>query len=615
MFNIKKELKKLPDLPGVYIMYNSNNEIIYVGKSKSLKNRVRSYFVKNHINKKVEALVSQIYRFEYIIVNNETESLVLEANLIKKNKPKYNINLKDDKQYPYIKITNEKYPKILKVRELKNDKSNYFGPFPNVSDLDDLIEICIIIYKIRDCKLNFNTGKTLDRPCISYFLGRCDAPCVKNIDEKTYSIIVSDVLKFLSGNFTEVKNILEYKMKSHSKNQEYEMAMKYRDYMFKIEGYFEKQIFNIKKFKEYHLISYAFENSILVVVIFIVNDGLIVDRKKFVVKDEIYDNFEDGFSSIIRQFYTEKSNIVKDIYIDYENSNFIQQIYNFINVISDKEILIKYPKKGIKYEQMKILKKNAIEILNKNLSDKNLINSKYYDAILFLTKILNIDKIFRIESYDISNISGTLNVGSMVVYKNGFKSSKDYRKFKINTVEGQDDYSSHYEVLTRRFNRYLKSKIENEKNGFEELPDLIFIDGGKGHVNIAQKVILENNLDIPVLGLVKDNKHKTRAIVYNNEYINLDVNSNIYRFLYEIQEETHRFAISYHKNLRNKEISKSILDEISGVGEIRKRNLLIHFGNISNLKKASIDEINRVDSVDRKTAEKIYAFFNLNKEK
>lgn len=614
MFDIKKELQKLPNLPGVYIMYNSENEIIYVGKSKSLKNRVRSYFVKNHTNKKVEALVSQIYRFEYIIVNNETESLVLEANLIKKNRPKYNINLKDDKQYPYIKISNEKFPKIMKVRELKNDKSNYFGPFPNVSDLDDLIELCIMIFKIRDCKLNFNSGKTLDRPCISYFLGRCDAPCIKNIDEDIYNKMVSNVIKFLSGSYIEIKTLLEEKMKEFSKKQEYEMAIKYRDYWYKIDGYFEKQIFNIKKFKEYHLVSYAYEKSILVVVIFVVNDGLVVDRRKFVVKDEIYESFEEGFSSIIRQFYAEKSNIVKEIYIDYNNESFLNEISNFISAINGKDVLVKYSQKGIKHDQMHILKKNAMEILNKNLSDKNLINHKYYDAILFLSNLLNNDNISRIESYDISNISGSLSVGSMVVFKNGFKSIKDYRKFRINTVEGPDDYSSHYEVLTRRFNRYLKSKIDNEDNGFNELPDIIFIDGGKGHVNIAKRVILENNLNIPVLGLVKNDKHKTKGIVYKDSIIDLDVNSNIYKFLYEIQEETHRFAITYHKNLRSKELSKSILDEIDGVGDIRKKNLLMHFGSISNIKKASIEEINRVDSIDKKTAEKIYTFFNSSKE-
>lgn len=610
-FNIENELKKLPDSPGVYIMYNKDDEIIYVGKSVSLKNRVRSYFNSIHKYKKVQAMVDNIYRFEYIIVNNETESLVLEANLIKKNKPKYNINLKDDKQYPYIKITNEKFPKILKVRDLVDDKAQYFGPFPTVSDLEKLIELSILTYKIRDCKMNFDKGNFLKRPCISYHLKRCDAPCIKNISEVEYNDKVKKTLKFLSGDTTEIKKYLKAFMLQSSENREYELAAKYRDLLTEIDGLFSKQIFNIKKFKEYHLISYYYAENILVVAIFIVNDGLVIDRKHFIVENTLDLEFDELFSNIIRQFYIGFNTNVREVYIDYDNDKILDDISKFlVSTSSSNSILVKYPKKGIKFEQMNILNKNANEILSKYMIDSKSINFKYLDAIKYLKNLLSIEVLNRIECYDISNISGDFNVGSMVVYKNGYKSNKDYRKFKIKSVKGQDDYSSHKEMLTRRLNRLIDEQIENKNTSFSEVPNLIIIDGGRGHLNVAKSVIFEKNLNIPVIGLVKDNKHRTRGIVFEDDYLELDINSNIYRFLYDIQEEVHRFAINYHRSLQNKKLQNSILDEISGVGEIKKINLLTHFGNISSIKKASIDELLMVNKMDRKTAENIFKFFN-----
>lgn len=610
-FDINYELKKLPDLPGVYIMYDKDDKIIYVGKSVSLKNRVRSYFTTNHKYKKVQAMVEHIHRFEYIIVNNETESLVLEANLIKKNRPKYNINLKDDKQYPYIKITNEKFPKILKVRDVKEDKAQYFGPFPTISDLEKLMELSILIYNIRDCKLNFDKGKFLQRPCMSYYLGRCSAPCTQNIDRENYNNDVKRAIKFLSGDTTEIKEILLNRMKKASVKEEYELAMKYRDFLSEIDYLFTKQIFNIKKFKEYHLISYAYAENILVVAIFIVNDGLVVDRKHFIVENILDLEVEELFSNVIRQFYISHHNKVKEVYIDYSDEKFLNEISLFLaNIFSEKSISVKNPKKGVKFDQMKILQKNANEILTKHIFDNKNINVKYLQAINYLKNILDIDNLDRIECYDISNISGDFNVGSMVVYKNGFKSSKDYRKFKIKTVVGQDDYSSHREMLTRRFNRFLDEKINSAGSSFSEKPDLILMDGGKGHVNVAKEVLLEKNLDIPVIGLVKNDKHRTKGIIFEDNYIELDINTNIYRFLFDIQEEVHRFAINYHRSLQNKKLQNSVLDEIKGVGEIKKIKLLSHFGSISSIKKASVEELLMVDKMDKKTAKNIFEFFN-----
>lgn len=610
-FDINYELKKLPDSPGVYIMYDKEDKIIYVGKSVSLKNRVRSYFNTNHKHKKVQAMVERIHRFEYIIVNNETESLVLEANLIKKNRPKYNINLKDDKQYPYIKITNEKFPKILKVRDVKNDKAQYFGPFPTISDLEKLVELSILIYNVRDCKLNFDKGRFLQRPCMSYYLERCSAPCTQNIDKENYNKDIKKLIKFLSGDTTEVKEILFNRMKQASAKQEYELAMKYRDFLNELDDLFTKQIFNIKKFKEYHLISYAYAENILTVAIFVVNDGLVVDRKHFIVENILDLDFEELFSNVIRQFYINHHSNVKEVYIDYAEERFLDEISSFLsNVFSKNSVLVKNPKKGVKFDQMKILKKNASEILTKHIFDNKSINVKYLQAINYLKNILDIEILNRIECYDISNISGDFNVGSMVVYKNGFKSSKDYRKFKIKTVVGQDDYSSHREMLTRRFNRLLGEKINSTGSSFSETPDLILMDGGKGHVNVAKEVLLEKNLNIPVIGLVKNDKHRTKGIIFEDNYIELDINTNIYRFLFDIQEEVHRFAINYHRSLQNKKLQNSILDEIKGVGEIKKIKLLSHFGSISAIKKASLDELAMVDKMDKKTAKNIFDFFN-----
>lgn len=610
-FNIKEELQKLPQSPGVYIMYNKENEIIYVGKSVCLKNRVRSYFNKSHNRyKKVSAMVENIYRFEYIIVNNETESLVLEANLIKKNRPKYNINLKDDKQYPYIKITNEKFPKILKVRDIKEDKAQYFGPFPTVLDLEKLIDISIFVYKIRDCKFNFDKGKFLKRPCISFYIGRCSAPCIKNINKEDYDKDVKNVIKFLQGDSFEVKKIFKDKMLDASLEKNYELAIKYRDYLYEVDGLFSKQIFNIKKFKEYHLISFTYDENTLVVVIFFVNDGLIVDRKHFIVENKLDLDFDELFSNILRQFYIDFHSKIKEVYIDYDNEKFLSDIKNFLNNIFNVDsVIVKKPKKGIKHEQMIILKKNANEILTKHLISNKSINFKYLEAIKILKDLLSIKVLNRIECYDISNISGDFNVGSMVVYKNGYKSNKDYRKFKIKTVDGQDDYLSHKEMLSRRLDRLILERKENINSSFSEIPDLIIMDGGKGHLHIAKNVLSEKNLTIPVIGLVKDDKHRTRAIVFEDNVIELRVNSNVYRFLFDIQEEVHRFAINYHRSLQNKKLKVSILDEINGVGDVKKINLLKYFGSVKNIKKASIEELLMVPKMDKRTAKNIFEFF------
>lgn len=610
-FNINEELKKLPDLPGVYIMYNKNNEIIYVGKSISLKNRVRSYFNSSHNNyKKVQAMVENIYKFEYIIVNNETESLVLEANLIKKNKPKYNINLKDDKQYPYIKITNEKFPKILKVRDVVDDKAQYFGPFPTVSDLDKLIELSILIYKIRDCKLNFDNEKFLKRPCMSYYIGRCSAPCVKEINQIEYEKKVKEVLKFLQGDTTDIKKLLKNSMFEASINKKYELAAKYRDYLNEVDSLFSKQIFNIKKFKQYHLISYAYQENTLVVAMFIINDGLVIDRKHFIVENTLGLDIEEIFFNVIRQFYINSNFKIKEVYIDYENKKSLDDIAKFLeNIFSINSVCVRSPKRGIKYEQMKILNKNAKEILEKHLINNKSINFKYFKAIDYLKKILSIEVLDRIECYDISNISGDFNVGSMVVYKNGHKSTKDYRKFKIQSVKGQDDYSSHKEMLTRRLDRLVMEKLDDKNSSFSQKPDLIIIDGGKGHLKVAKNVLLEKNINIPVIGLVKDNKHKTKAIVLDNECIELDINSNIYKFLFDIQEEVHRFAINYHRSLQNKKLQISILDKIKGVGDVKKANLLKYFGSIKNIKKATVQELLMTPKMDKATANNIFNFF------
>ncbi len=605
MFDIKEELKKVPHKPGVYIMHDKDDEIIYVGKAVDLRRRVGQYFDSSQKLAKVAAMVSHVEYFEYIIVANECEALVLESNLIKKNSPKYNIVLRDDKQYPYIKITNEKFPRVLKTRRLLKDKAKYFGPFPNAYAVNDIIDLIHEAYKIRTCNLNFDKGQKLKRPCLNYYINRCDGMCVYDVDEEEYMRELSEVENFLNGKHDQLTQKLTNKMMEASKNLNFELAAKMRDSIENIKIILEKQNITNTKGLDMDMISMAREAETVCVQVFFMRNGKIIERQHFIIDDKYDESNEHIVGEFFKQFYIDISYIPKQILtdIEIEDKDLIEQM---LEQKKGSKVEIRIPKRGNKTDLLEMVKVNAKEGLDKYISRHLKRERNRENAILDLQDITGV-KIDRIECYDISNTSGVDSVGSMIVFKKGEKSPKDYRKFKIKTVEGADDYASHREVLTRRFNRLINP--EKKDNSFDEKPSIILMDGGKGQVNIANEVLRQFNLNIPVLGLVKDDKHRTRGIIYENNEIKLKVNTPLYRLLFSIQEETHRFAINYHRKLHEKNFKKSELDEIKLIGEKRKKALMKHFKTLDRIKKATVEELSEVEGMNEKAAENIVNYF------
>lgn len=614
MFNIKNELSKLPEKPGVYLMYDKDDTIIYVGKAINLKNRVRQYF-DNSKNKppKVVAMVSHIVRFEYIIVDNEVEALVLESNFIKKNRPKYNILLRDDKQYPYIKITNEKYPRVMKVRNVAKDRAQYFGPFPNVYAVNDIIQLIHELFKVRTCNLNFNKGQRLKRPCLNYFIKRCPGPCIGEADEEKYLKDIQEISQFLNGKHENIIKYLTEKMYEASSQLNFEQAAKYRDNIESINVIYEKQKVTNTNSLDMDMISFAREEGVICVQVFFMRNGKIVDREHFILEDDFYESDEKVMASFMKQFYLDITYIPKLILVDYEVEE-KELIEKMLSQKKQSKVAIRKPQRGDKVDLMEMVRVNAKDMLSKYISRHYKKEKNLESAILDLKNITKIENLNRIECFDISNTSGVQSVGSMVVFENGKKAPKEYRKFKIKTVKGPDDYASHREVLTRRLKRGI---IDREKGitkaGFGKMPSLmpslIMMDGGKGQVNIAKEVLRDLNLNIPVIGLVKDDNHKTRGIIFEEREILLKVNTPLYRFLFNIQEEAHRFAINYHRKLRDDNLKKSELDEIPGIGKMRKMELYKYFKTLDKIKDASIEELLKVPKMNKSTAENIYTYF------
>ena len=610
--DLKEKLKELPDKPGVYIMRNAQGEIIYVGKAISLKNRVKQYF-DNNKNKgaKVVAMVSHIVDFEYIIVQNEVEALVLESNLIKKNRPKYNIVLRDDKQYPYIKINKEKYPRIQKVRQVKKDGADYFGPYPDAYAVNDAIDLFHSYYPFRTCNLNFDKGQSLDRPCLNYFINRCKGPCIGEEDEERYLKNIDDVRRFLDKKDRVIPDMVLEKMNEESEKLNFEVAAKYRDYYRALSIISERQYVTETGGDDVDIIAINKGASIIVVQVFFMRKGHIVDREHFIIKNDFSESEADIMSSFIKQFYLDLLFIPKEILVQ-TMPNDLDSITDYLNHKKGSKVTIHEPKLGKKHELITMAARNAHDMRLKHEKRINKKERNKSSGISQLKEILNLSKANRIEAYDISNTSGVQSVGSMVVFENGIASPKEYRKFKIKTVEGPDDYASLKEVLTRRF---LNAKKEIAKGsthtGFGKLPHLILMDGGKGQVRMAMEVLLEMDIDIEVAGLVKDDKHTTRGIIYKNDEIPIRRKDPVYKLIYEIQEEAHRFAINYHRSLMRKSMKKSELDEIRGVGAKTKANLYKHFKTISNIKKASVEELMEVPLVGRESALEIYKYFRL----
>ena len=613
MLDLRERLDQLPDKPGVYIMKNELDEIIYVGKAKSLRKRVRQYFGSyGKSSKKVASMVSKIHDFEYIIVENEVESLVLESNLIKDNLPKYNILLRDDKQYPYIKVkVNERFPRVMKTRRILKDGAKYFGPYPDVFAVNESIESFERLYPLRTCNLKLeNVEEKNYRPCLNYYIGKCLGPCIGNVKDQDYNVMVEEVLSFLSSSDNKLIDKLHEKMMDYSRNLDYENAADIRDRIKNLEYLKERQLISDPEARDdKDIIALAKGIDEVLIQIFFFRNGKIIGREHYMIRDYYNDSYEEIFSSFLKQFYIGASYIPKEIIIE-EKPMDIKVLEDWLSEKRGNKVTITVPVKGDKKELVRMVKRNALDMIEKygdkykKRAESNRLALEEIKDLIGLSR-----RPRRIEAYDISNISGVESVGSMVVFEDGDAKKSDYRKFRIKSVIGPDDYSSLKEVIERRFRRGVEEKKEDKNSSFSNFPDLIMMDGGKGQVNAAKEILDKLKLNIEICGLVKDDFHRTRGIIYNNEEFNVNLNSRAYKMIYKIQEEAHRFAINYHRNLRSKTMFKSELDDIKLIGPKRKENLLKHFKSIDKIKKASIQELMEVESMNEKSAESLYEHF------
>lgn len=601
-------------------MKDSAGEIIYVGKAISLKKRVRQYFQAsgNH-SPKVANMVRNIHDFEYIIVNNEVEALVLESNLIKSNKPKYNILLRDDKQYPYIKVTvQEKYPRVLKTRQIERDGARYFGPYPSATAVNEAIEIFHRTFPIRNCRLNLDKEGQRFKPCLNYHIGRCLGPCRGNVDEAVYNNMINNVLDFLTLKDYSLVQMLEEKMQKASQELNFEAAASFRDQIQALMTLHEKQRVDTASNVEQDVIAMARGVEEVVVQVYFIRDGKIVGREHYIMEDSYIEDRSEIMEAFVKQFYMGASYIPKELLLE-EAIEDIDSIQSWLSSMRGSKVSIQVPSKGDKSQLIRMAKENALEMLNK-YGDKFL--RKHRENLKALEELqtgLGLeDRPERLEAFDISNISGIGSVGSMVVFEKGEPKKSDYRRFRIRTVSTPDDYGSMVEVLERRFLRGLTDKNgevqQREKNGFTLLPDIIMIDGGKGQVNRVQSLLDKMGVEIPVCGMVKDHFHKTRGLIYKNREISLDKDGLAFKLVYRIQEEAHRFAISYHRSLRTKDMFRSELDGIPGIGEKRKLELLRHFQSISKIKEATIEELCEVKGMNVRAAESVLNHFRKKEE-
>ena len=605
-FQIEDELKKLPDNPGVYIMHGASDEIIYVGKAVNLKNRVRQYFQSDR-NKspKIRKMVPQITRFEYVITDSELEALILECNLIKEYSPKYNTLLKDDKSYPYIRVTvDEKFPRIVMARRVKKDKSKLFGPYSNAAAVKETIELLRKLYKIRPCSFKLTDDKSLERACLYYDIHRCEAPCVGLVSESEYRKGVNGALDFLNGNYRDVLSDITGKMAEASKEMRFEDAAAYRELIKSIRHIGENQKASMGQGEDRDIIAVAAEGSEAIAQIFFVRDGKLIGREHYHLHVDPLEATGGMILDFIKQFYSGTPFIPKEIMLSDEIED-VQLTQDWLSMKSGRRVHIVVPKKGAKEKLVALAEKNARLVLEQDVERLKREEASTAGAIRRLGELLGIDMPKRIEAYDISNINGFQNVGSMVVYENGAPKRADYRKFRIKSVDGPDDYSSMEEMLTRRFKRAGASSA-----GFEELPGLILMDGGRGQVNVCLRVLEKMSLDIPVAGMVKDDKHRTRGLYFNNDEISLKNDRDCFNLITRIQDEVHRFAITYHRLLRTKGQIHSVLDDIPLVGKSRKKELLKHFESIDRLKKASVEELREIPGMNAASAQAVYDFFN-----
>ncbi len=619
MFDFQHQLKILPDKPGVYIMKNSLGEVIYVGKAKVLKNRVRQYFQnsKNH-SEKVRAMVKNIAEFEYIVTDSEMEALILECNLIKKYSPRYNIALKDDKFYPFIKITiNEDFPRVYVTRNFAKDGNRYFGPYTNGTAVYEVMGLIKKLFPLRTCKKAIVEGGEPTRACLNYHINLCKAPCAGYISKAEYWEMIDEIINILNGTDTSIIKKLKLEMEKAAEELEFEKAAKIRDRILAIELISEKQkMFTVKEGDEDFIDLYTDEKDGCAQVFF-VREGKVTGREHFMIENISDDPVKEVISSFIASFYGGTAQIPKTIYVPEEIED-QELIEKFLTEKRGSKVWIKVPKKGDKKNLLDMVRNNAKIMLDqfkeKMVEEKELNKS----ALTELADVLGLDSLpARIEAYDISNIQGVDSVGTMVVFENGKAKNSDYRRFKIKSVKGPNDYESMREILSRRFshgleevNKIKERNLEYSKGKFCIFPDLIMMDGGKGQVNIALEVLKDFGIEIPVCGLVKDHKHRTRGIIFNNEEILIRRGSGLMNLITRVQDEVHRYAITYHRSLRDKRTLHSILEDIPRIGEKRRRNLLMKFGSIDNIKKASMEELLDTPGIDKRAAESIKQYFS-----
>lgn len=611
-FNIQEELKKLPGKSGVYLMHDEKDAIIYVGKAISLKNRVRQYFQSSR-NKgaKIEQMVTHISRFEYIVTDSELEALVLECNLIKEHRPKYNTMLMDDKTYPFIKVTvNEPFPRVMMARRMKKDKAKYFGPYTSAGAVKDTIELIRKLYHIRSCNRSLPKDIGKERPCLNYHIHQCYAPCQGYISREEYRKSIDEVVRFLNGNYDPILKELEEKMLDASENLEFEKAIEYRELLASVQKIAQKQKITDTAGDDRDIIAMASEGEDAVVQVFFIRGGRLIGRDHFYLKIAENDTKSEILSSFIKQFYAGTPYIPAELMLpeEIEDQEIIEE---WLTTRREHKVRLRIPKKGTKEKLVELAQKNAQMVLKNDKERLKREEGRTIGAVKELEKILGLTGIIRMEAYDISNTNGFDSVGSMVVYEHGKPKRNDYRKFKIKSVQGPDDYASMNEVLTRRFEHGLRERQdESETGGFQAFPDLIMMDGGRGQVNIALEVLEKLNLHIPVCGMVKDDNHRTRGLYFNNVELPIDRNSECFRLITRIQDEAHRFAITFHRQLRSKGQVHSILDDIPGVGPARRKDLMRSFENIEAIRNATVDNLKELPSMNEKSAQEVYKFFH-----
>ena len=611
MFDIQEELKKLPGKPGVYIMHDEKDEIIYVGKAVSLKNRVRQYFQSSrNLGIKKEQMVQQIARFEYIITDSEVEALVLECNLIKEHRPKYNTMLKDDKSYPFIEVTvDEEYPRVLFARKQKKDKGKYFGPYTSAGAVKDSLELIRKLYHVRTCSRNLPRDIGKERPCLYYHIKQCQAPCQGYVSKEEYRAQIDGVLDFLNGDYKKLLKELEQKMLAASEELKFEEAADYRDLMQSIQKIGERQKITGSQGEDKDVIALAADEEDAVVQVFFIRDGKMIGRDHFYLRIAADASSSQVLLNFVKQFYAGTPFIPRELMLQEEIEE-IDVLEEWLSKKRGQRVHIRVPKKGTKEKLVELAAKNAQMVLSQDREKLKREEGRTIGAMKEIADLLELKQVTRVESYDISNISGFESVGSMVVYEKGKPKKSDYRKFKIKSVKGPDDYASMEEVLSRRFERGLKEQQEEAENGFSRFPDLILMDGGKGQVHIAEQVLEKLGIDIPVCGMVKDDNHRTRGLYFHDREIPISHSTEGFKLITRIQDEVHRFAIEYHRLLRSKGQIHSVLDDISGIGTGRRKALMNQFKSLEAIWEASVEELRQTPSMSEQAAKKVYEFFH-----